>query len=134
MEFRLKEGWFDYLMSGFFLGLFFALMDLIVVYHKIYYTPLLVIVEAVGLPLLFVISFLFGSKVKDNFKSVEYVKGYEQARKDFEFSVPCYVCGKPVLISNKSSIYPSVKDKLTELKISHKECLADSKVQGGQKS
>ena len=133
MEFRLKEGWYDYLMSGFVLGLFFALMDLIVVYHKIYYIPLLVIVVAVGLPLLFVISFLWGSKVKNNFKSVEYVKGYEQARTDFEFSVPCNVCGKPVLISNKSNIYPSVKDKLAELKISHKECLAVSKVQGGQK-
>ncbi len=133
MEFRLKEGWFDYLFSGFFLGLFFTLMDLIVMYHKTYYTPLLVIVEAVVLPILFVISFLQGSKVKNNFKSVEYVNGYEQARKDFEFSVPCYVCGKPVVISDKSDIYPSVRDKLADLKIRHKECLAVSKVQGGQK-
>ncbi len=102
MEFKLKEGWSDYLFSGFLFGLFFILIVFMVIYRRFYPSPLLAIVEVVILPILVVISFLVGSKVKGNSKSVEYLKGYEQARKDFQFSVPCYVRGKPILISDKS--------------------------------
>ena len=56
--------------------------------------------------------------------SNEYRAGYEAAKREFAFGVPCSICGKPVIISNKSEIFAQARRKVMDLKIIHKKCPA----------
>ena len=135
MEFRLKEGWFDYLISGFFFGTFIMLVVMIYSFGSTsgfpYDTYLLVIfVDFVC----FIVTFVLGShkssipngSMKVNAPS-EYKRGYESARDTFQFSISCYVCGRPVIISDQSNVSDQAKRKLKELGIRHKECQLEVK-------
>ena len=135
MEFQLKEGWFDYLISGFFFGTFIMLVVMIYSFGSTsgfpYDTYLLVLfVDFVC----FIVTFVLGShklsspngSMKVNAPS-EYKRGYESARDTFQFSISCYVCGRPVIISDQSNVSDQAKRKLKELGIRHKECQLEVK-------
>ena len=135
MEFQLKEGWFDYLISGISFGMF--IMTVVIIYYFgstsgfPYDNYLLALfVQFVS----FIVAFVFGShkssspngSMKVNAPS-EYKRGYESARDTFQFSISCYVCGRPVIISDQSNISDQAKRKLKELGIRHKECQLEVK-------
>ena len=135
MEFQLKEEWFDYLISGFFFGTFIMLVVMIYSFGSTsgfpYDTYLLVLfVDFVC----FIVTFVLGShklsspngSMKVNAPS-EYKRGYESARDSFQFSISCYVCGRPVIISDQSNVSDQAKRKLKELGIRHKECQLEVK-------
>ena len=135
MEFQLKEGWFDYLISGFFFGTFIMLVVMIYSFGSTsgfpYDTYLLVLfVDFVC----FIVTFVLGShkssspigSVKVNASS-EYRRGYDSARDTFQFSITCYVCGRPIIISDQSNVAEQARSKLKELGIRHKECQLEVK-------
>ncbi len=138
MEFQLKDGWDSYLGSGFFLGMFLASLFVMYVFDSIPGFPINLYLIAMFMSFVVFIS-LFGmgsykpantSKPANvnkpastnNSPSPDFKKGYDMARDTFQFSVPCYVCGRPVVISDKSNISTAAKSKLEVLKIHHKEC------------
>jgi hypothetical protein len=135
MEFQLKEGWFDYLMSGFFFGIFMIIAIIIYYFGSISWFPydtylLLLFAAFVG----FIVTFAFGSHKSSNQNSSmkvqassEYKSGYESARDAFQFSISCYVCGRPIIISDQSSVSNQAKSKLKELRIRHNKCQLEVK-------
>ena len=82
----------------------------------------------------FIVTFVLGShkssspngSMKVNAPS-EYKRGYESARDTFQFSISCYVCGRPVIVSDQSNVSDQAKRKLKELGIRHKECQLEVK-------
>lgn len=135
MEFQLKDGWYDYIISGFLLGLFFASLGTMYSFDSIIGFPyntylILLFVSFVG----FIGIFVMGSHLSvDTNNSTSpnnsdaYKKGYESARDTFQFSITCLVCGRSVMISDQSDISKEVKNKLKELGIRHKECQLEVK-------
>lgn len=136
MEFQLKDGWYDYLISGTLLGVFLMSLGTIYSFDSIPGFPynsylVLLFVTFVG----FIGSFVMGSHLSVDFKnsttspnnSDSYKKGFESARDTFQFSIPCIVCGRSVLITDQSNISKDVKNKLKGLGIRHKECQLEVK-------
>lgn len=126
MEFRLKDNWFDYLMSGFFSGVFFALIVVGYAFKDVA-MPFSYLIATFGAFVLFIVTFIGASfRSKNKFSSSEYRQGYADAESGIKFSIPCVVCGSPVLVGNKSPVYEQVKKHLSDLGIQHKTCLGSA--------